>query len=127
MDKPQCSDSSETLRQIERAARGDTASLGALLRQHRDRLRRLVALRLDRRLQRRIGPSDILQEAFLEASTRLPEYVRAPTMPFFLWLRLITGQRLQILHRRHLGAQARDVGREISLAHRGMPEATSAA
>ncbi len=127
MDKSQCGESSETLRRIEQAARGDPASLGALLQQHRDRLRRLVALRLDHRLQSRIDPSDVLQEAFLEASARLPEFVRAPTMPFFLWLRLITGQRLQILHRRHLGTQARDAGREISLAQRAIPEATSAA
>src|SRR5262245_20951297 len=127
MDKVRCGDSSETLRRIGQAAGGDPALLGALLQQHRDRLRRLVASRLDQRLQSRIDPSDVLQEAFLEASARLPEYVRAPTTPFFLWLRLITGQRLQIFHRRHLGAQARDAGREISLARRAMPEATSAA
>jgi RNA polymerase sigma-70 factor (ECF subfamily) len=127
MDKIHGGDSSEILQLIERAARGDLALLGKLLHQHRDRLRRLVALRLDHRLQSRIDPSDVLQEAFLEASARLPEYIRAPTMPFFLWLRLITGQRLQILHRRHLGVQARDAGREISLSHRAMPEATSAA
>src|SRR3954447_6158219 len=127
MGNDQASDSSETLRLIERAAGGDPASLGALLHRHRDRLRRLVASRLDHRLQSRIDPSDVLQEAFMEASARLTEYVAAPSMPIFLWLRLITGQRLQILHRRHLGAQARDARREVSLSHPAMPEATSAA
>ena len=93
---------------------------------HRDRLRRMVALRMDRRLQGRVDPSDILQEAFLEAVARLPEYVREPSLPFFLWLRLITGQRLQVVHRHHLGAQVRDAGREVSLYRGALPEATSA-
>jgi RNA polymerase sigma-70 factor (ECF subfamily) len=59
--------------------------------------------------------------------TRLPEYLRQPDLPFFLWLRLIVGQRLSLLHRHHLGAHARDAGREIGLYHGALPEATSAA
>ena len=127
MDKDESGDSSETKRLIERAAQGEPALFGELFQQHRDRLRRLVMLRLDHRLQSRIDPSDVLQEAFVEASARLHEYTHAPTMPFFLWLRLITGQRLQILHRHHLGTKARDAGREISLYQCAMPEASSAA
>jgi RNA polymerase sigma-70 factor (ECF subfamily) len=87
----------------------------------------MVALRLDRRLYGRIDPSDVIQEAQLEAAERLAEYLRNPTMPFFLWLRLITGQRLLALHRRHLGAQMRAAGREVSLDRRPLPQATSAA
>jgi WD40 repeat protein len=63
--------------------------MGALLQRCRDRLRRMVALRLDRRLQGRIDPSDVIQESYIEASARLPEYVENPVMPFFLWLRFI--------------------------------------
>jgi RNA polymerase sigma-70 factor (ECF subfamily) len=48
-------------------------------------------------------------------------------MPFFLWMRLSVGQRLTLLHRRHLGAEARDAGREIGLYRGALPEATSAA
>jgi RNA polymerase sigma-70 factor (ECF subfamily) len=48
-------------------------------------------------------------------------------MPFYLWLRFLAGQRLLILHRRHLGAQVRDAGREVSLVRGAMPEASSAA
>jgi RNA polymerase sigma-70 factor (ECF subfamily) len=87
----------------------------------------MVRLRLDQRLKGRIDPSDVLQEAYLEAFQRFPDYARAPDMPFFLWLRFLTAQRLLILHRRHLAAQARDAGREVSLDGGGMPEASSAA
>ena len=105
----------------------DQHKLGELFAQHRDRLRRMVRLRMDRRLQGRVDASDVMQEAYLEASARYADYLREPSMPFYLWLRFITGQKLLVLHRRHLGAQARDVGREVSLYHGALPEATSAA
>jgi RNA polymerase sigma-70 factor (ECF subfamily) len=127
MASPLAGNSSSTVRLIERAAGGELEPLGVLLQQHRDRLHRMVGLRLDRRLQGRIDPSDVIQEASLEAAARLAEYVRNPTMPFFLWLRLLTGQRLAILHRRHLGARMRDAGREVALHRGGLPEATSVA
>ena len=120
-------ESSETTRLLRRAAQGDQQAWGALLMQSRDRLRRLVALRLDRRLQGRVDPSDIIQEAYIDASARLAEYARQPDMPFFLWLRFLTGQRLLRVHRQHLGAEMRDVGREVSLYRSALPEATSAA
>src|SRR5262245_16629146 len=102
MASPHAGNSSTTTRLIERAARGESEPLGELLLRHRGRLRRMVGLRLDRRLRGRIDPSDVIQEASLEAAARLSEYARSPTMPFFLWLRLLTGQRLQVVHRRHL-------------------------
>jgi RNA polymerase sigma-70 factor (ECF subfamily) len=120
-------DSAETNVLLAQAAQGDGASLGKLLERGRARLRRMVSLRLDRRLLGRIDPSDIIQEAQLEASVRLEEYVSHPTMPFFLWLRLITGQRIFALHRQHLGAQMRDARREISIDRNPLPQATSAA
>ena len=58
----------------------------------------MIALRLDQRLQARIDASDVIQEAYLAASARLAEYVERPTMPFFMWLRFLTGQRLLELH-----------------------------
>lgn len=120
-------DTPETNDLLERAAGGDQQGLGQLLEQDRERLRRMVALRLDHRLKGRIDPSDVIQEAQLEAAERLAEYLRNPTMPFFLWLRLITGQRLLTLHRRHLGAQMRTAERERSLNQPLWPQATSAA
>lgn len=109
------------------ALAGDSAGLGKLLDRDRDRLRRMVALRLDWRVAARVDPSDVIQDAHLEAARRLPEYAARPALPFFLWLRLITGQRIAQLHRHHLGAQARAAGREVSLHREPLPEATSAA
>jgi len=117
---------SEVGRLLLRAAAGDAEAWRALFDRDRDRLRRMLALRMDRRLQGRVDPSDVIQESHIEAMTRLPEYLRESNLPFFLWLRLIVGQRLALLHRRHLGAQ-RDAGREIGLYHGALPEATSAA
>ncbi len=87
----------------------------------------MVALRLDRRLQGRIDPSDVLQEAYLEASARLSEYLRNPSMPFFLWLRFLASQKLVTLHRRHLGVRMRDASQQVALYQGPWPEATSAA
>jgi RNA polymerase sigma-70 factor (ECF subfamily) len=120
-------DRSETTRLVEQAVRGDQRALGALLGRHRERLRRMVALRLDWRLRGRVDPSDVLQEACLDAARRLPEYHQNPSMPFFLWLRFLAGQRLVDEHRKHLGAAARDAGREIGLYHGALPETSSAA
>src|ERR1700746_2524604 len=98
-----------TTRLLRRAAQGDQQAWGDLLSRSRDRLRRMVALRLDRRLQGRGDPSHIIQEAGIDASARLAEYARHPDMPCFLWLRFLTGQRLLRVHRQHLGAEIRDV------------------
>ena len=99
--------------------------LSALLSQHRERLRRMVELRMDRRLQGRIDPSDVIQEAFVEASMRYAEYNRDREVPPFIWLRFLTGQKIVQVHRQHLGVQARDVGREISIYRSNTPEATT--
>jgi RNA polymerase sigma-70 factor (ECF subfamily) len=72
---------------IDRAAAGDPAAWQDLVRAHRERLRRMVALRLDPRLRGRVDPSDIVQEAFLAATGLLADYQRDPPLPFYLWLR----------------------------------------
>ncbi len=116
----------ETLSLVEQAIQGDSRAWRHLMEDHRARLRRMVALRMDRRLQGRVDPSDIIQESYIDAARRLPEYVTNPKMPFFVWLRWLVGQRLMEQHRRHLGVQARDVSREVSLYHGAFPEATTA-
>src|SRR5271155_1776293 len=96
-------DPSAAIRQLA-ASRNDPAALEKALAEHRGRLRRMVALRLDRRLQGRGDPSDVIQEAYREAARRLPEYLREQEpMPLFLWLRFLAAQSLQVLHRKHLG------------------------
>jgi RNA polymerase sigma-70 factor (ECF subfamily) len=112
---------------LQRAIGGDQAAWAEVLAPHRDRLRRMVALRMDQRLRGRIDPSDVLQEAFLRAAQGGPKYLEGPEQPVFLWLRWLAGTTLQVLHRRHLGVQARNAGREVHLLDRPWPEATSAA
>src|SRR5262244_3255050 len=119
--------SAETTRLLEQARAGDQEALNALFARHRPRLRRMVDLRLDRRLQARIDASDVIQEAYVEVVTRLNEYVHQPSYPLFLWLRLIVGERLLKLHRQHLGTQMRDAGLEVSIYRGALPAASSAA
>jgi RNA polymerase sigma-70 factor (ECF subfamily) len=109
-----------------RAVDGDRQAINELFGLYRDRLRAMVRLRLNRRLQGRVDPSDVLQEAYLEVCKGFPEYIRAPALPFFLWLRHITGQKLIAVHRQHLGAQMRNAGREVSLYRGALPQASSA-
>ncbi len=119
--------SAESVDLIERARAGDREALNALLSRHRDRLCRMVELRLDTRLQARVDASDVVQEAYVEVVQRLEEYLREPKLPLFLWLRLVVGERLMKLHRAHLGTQMRDAGREVSLYRGALPAASSAA
>ena len=108
-----------------RAAAGDEAALTQLFYRYRKPLKQMVRLRLNRQLQGSVDDSDILQEAYLEAAQRFPDYLADRPLPFFLWLRHITGEKLIDAHRRHLGAQMRDAAQEVSL-HRGpMPAASS--
>src|SRR6516162_9026317 len=90
------------------ACAGDVRALAELFERHRGRLEVMVRLRLDRRLQGRLDPADVLQEAYFDVARRFPEYAAEGAMPIYLWLRLLTGQKLAELHRRHLGAKMRN-------------------
>ncbi len=109
---------------LARVRAGDQPALADLFARHRDKLRRMVQLRLDHRLAGRVSPSDVLQEAYIDALKRIDHYFEKPDQPFFGWLRLVVGQRLADVHREHL-AQKRDVGHEVPI-HRGGPGADSA-
>jgi RNA polymerase sigma-70 factor (ECF subfamily) len=119
--------SADTLDLLERARAGEQRALNEIFTRHRDRLRRMVDMRLDRRLQARVDPSDVIQEAYVDVVTRLEEYLREPRIPLFLWLRLIVGERLMKLHRHHLGTQMRNAGLEVSLYRGALPAASSSA
>lgn len=112
---------------LSRARHGDQKAIGQLLEKYRGRLRRVIRLRLDRRLQARLDPSDILQEAYLDALRRLDAYLAKPTMPFYLWLRFLVCQKLHALHGHHFSAKKRDARREVRIVHGAAPEATSEA
>ena len=116
-------DEAELLR---RATAGDQRALADLFARYRDRLRKMVRLRLDRRMAGRVDTSDVLQDAYLDVARRFPEFAAAPAVPFYLWLRALTGQRLIDLHRHHLGAKMRDAGQEVSIYRGALPQASSA-
>jgi RNA polymerase sigma-70 factor (ECF subfamily) len=109
-----------------RATGGDESALAEVFDRHRDRLRQMVRLRLDPRLQGRIDPSDVLQEAYVDLMDRLGEYEKRSGIPFFVWLRLVVSERLLRIHRQHLGAALRDARREISIHQVRVPQASSA-
>lgn len=92
---------------------------------YRDRLWRIVNFRLDHRLLGRVDADDILQEAYLDAATRIEHYLNDPATTFFIWLRTIVGQTLIDVHRRHLGAQKRDARREVKQKRRVFSASTS--
>jgi RNA polymerase sigma-70 factor (ECF subfamily) len=119
------SDASELSSLLQRAATGDQEALSALFSRYRDRLKRMVHLRLSRRLQGRVDDSDVLQESFLDLSRRLQDYLQDPKLPFYLWLRHMTVLKLAEVHRRHLGTQLRAADREVSLHRGGLPQADS--
>jgi RNA polymerase sigma-70 factor (ECF subfamily) len=112
---------------LERLRAGDLGALAELFQRHRDRLHRMVELRIDSRLQGRVDASDVLQDGFLDLSKRLESYLNDPKLPVFLWLRLVIGDRLAMIHRHHLGTRMRDAAQEISLYRDPLPQASSAA
>jgi RNA polymerase sigma-70 factor (ECF subfamily) len=125
MDSAKTSEFDDEPELLQRAAGGDQDALRELFGRYRDRLKRMVRLRLSRRLQGRVDDSDVVQESFLDIARNLPDYMRQPRLPFFLWLRHLTGLKLAEVHRKHLGTQLRDADREVSLHRGGLPEADS--
>lgn len=103
---------------------GDSAAAEELFTAYRDRLKKMVRLRLDRRLQGRLDVSDVLQEAFLDVQQKAPEFA-TKDLPAYVWLRLVVTERLLILHRHHLDTKMRDVGQEVSLFPGELPAAST--
>ena len=99
---------------FDQALAGNESGVVELFEHYRPRLKRLVLLRMHPQVQARLDASDVLQETFLEMVRRLPAYAENRRMPFFLWLRWLTSERLDQLHRKHLGAEMRTVFRELT-------------
>ena len=99
------------------ARKGDDGAVNQLMTRHRAAIHRLVQMRLDRKIQRRVDISDIVQEVFVEASRRMSDYLQSGNgMPFHLWLRQITRDRIIDAHRRHRVSEKRSVDRERALS-----------
>jgi RNA polymerase sigma-70 factor, ECF subfamily len=105
---------SNTEELLTRAGAGDLAARNLLLDKYRNRLRAVVAIRLHRGMSSRIDPSDVVQESLAEANGRLADYIQRRPLPYYLWLRELTLERLVELHRRHVLAQKRSVNREAA-------------
>jgi RNA polymerase sigma-70 factor, ECF subfamily len=101
---------------LDAARGGDREAVNRLMERHRAALRRLVQLRLDPKIQRRVDVSDVVQDALLDANRRLQDYLANPVMPFHLWLRNIARDRIIDSHRRHRASARRSVDREQRLA-----------
>jgi RNA polymerase sigma-70 factor (ECF subfamily) len=117
--------SPETQKLLDEARDNQPGAVDKLLTAHREPLRRMIAVRLDPALARRIDASDVAQDAMLEASRRLQDYLRNPAMPFKLWLRLIAQDHIKDAHRRHRQAQRRSLDREQPLVPAGLTEQSS--
>src|SRR5262245_56106430 len=116
--------SSQTNRLLQRPLDREPKALDELFARHRERLRRMVRLRLDRRLRGRFDSSAVLQQVYPDVRHRLAEFFADPGQSFFLWLRRVAGQRIQELHRQHLGGQA-EAGQELTLYRGALPEVHS--
>lgn len=110
---------------FEKARAGDLQAMAALFLAYRERLRGMVQLRMDWRLRRRVDPSDVLQETYLDYARRFRHYCQEQALPFYLWLRQLTAQRMVDIHRRHLGARMRDISMEASIWKRPLPPVSS--
>ena len=106
---------------------GDTAALAELFSVYQPRLERIIRFRMDHRLAGRISETDVIQEAYLNASKRIEHFLKQADFPFFVWLRLIVNQTLVDLQRQHLQAEMRDVRKEISLQQSNASHQTSLA
>jgi RNA polymerase sigma-70 factor (ECF subfamily) len=110
---------------LDRLRGQDDEALGELFMLYRDRLWRMLYVRLDSRVASRVSPEDVLQETFLDVARRIGEYLTAPAVPFYVWLRFLAVQRMQMVQRMHLGAQMRDASQEVSLLAGGVVLASS--
>lgn len=105
----------DTAELVRRVIRGDEQALAELFSSYHQRLWRIVSFRLHHRLQGRVDADDILQEAWLNAVARIDHFLQGAAQSPFIWFRMIVGQTLIDVHRRHLGTQMRDASREVPL------------
>jgi RNA polymerase sigma-70 factor, ECF subfamily len=103
---------------IRKLRNGDDEAFAALFSRHREQLRKMLQFRMDRRLQAREDPSDVLQEVYIDALKRIPHFIKKDELSFYVWLRQVAIQCLTDLHRRHFNAEKRDIRQEVSLNNR---------
>lgn len=110
------SSATDTAALLAQAAQGDRMAKDRLLERHRERLRRMIAVRMDHRLGKRVDPSDVVQETLVLADRRLAKYLKHPPLPFYPWLRQLAWDQLVAMNRKHLYARRRSRRREEDVA-----------
>jgi RNA polymerase sigma-70 factor (ECF subfamily) len=100
---------------LDRAKAGETPALGRLLELYRAYLGVLARVQIGRRLQGKVDPSDVVQEAFLGACRDFPQFRGKTSKEFLAWLRGILASLLANLVRHYQGTQRRDVRLERQL------------
>lgn len=115
----------ETDRLLDDARTGEASAVDRLLGEFREPLRKVIGMRLDPAIARRVDASDIVQDVLLEANQRLTDYLKQPDMPFHLWLRHLAQDRIIDTHRRHRLAQRRSIDREQPLARPALADESS--
>lgn len=111
---------------VDRLRQGEQAALAELFELNRDRLLRMVSIRMDRRLSGRVDEADVLQEAYLTLSQKIDNFAEYPDMSPYVWMRLTVNDRLIALHRKHIQAGKRDARREVSMSQKANPDESSA-
>lgn len=119
-------ESDKTLDLLEGIREGNGEAVNRLMDRHRPAIRRLIQMRLDKALARRVDASDVAQDVLFEASRRMDDYIQNPSMPFHLWLRQLARDRIIDMHRRHRGAQRRSVDREQHVTSLGGDDRSAA-
>lgn len=116
----------QTQELLKNVADGDKSAMNRLMDRHRDAVRRMIQMRLDHAVARRVDASDVVQDVLMEASQRLNDYMQNPSMPFHLWLRQLAKDRIIDMHRRHRAAKRRSVDREQNLSGLGSDDQSAA-
>ncbi|MFN9721259.1 MAG: sigma-70 family RNA polymerase sigma factor [Planctomycetota bacterium] len=124
--RPMWPEGEQTQDLLKSVAGGDASAVNRLMDRHREAVRRMIQMRLDHAVARRVDASDVVQDVMLEASQRLSDYLQNPGMPFHLWLRQLAKDRIIDMNRRHRGAKRRSVDREQNLSGLGQDEQSAA-
>ena len=116
-------DQTETL--LTGARNGNADAVNQLLQRHRESVRRLVEMRLDRKVRQRVDVSDVVQDVMIEANDRLEKYLNDPGLAFHLWIRQIAWDRIIDTYRRHRVSAKRNMDREQPMMTAGGPDQSS--
>jgi RNA polymerase sigma-70 factor (ECF subfamily) len=97
---------------------GDGEAVNRIVARYYERVRRIVRMRLNPTLRRRVDSGDILQETFVAALASFDRFEIQDEASFINWLARIA-QRQVFAALDHHTAQKRDTAREVPLAGSG--------